>query len=47
MMGQVRTDQLDNRDERWMFVKGRLKPGVSPEQAAAESRVIMTLMASW
>ena len=33
MMGQLRTNQLENREERWMFVKARLKPGTSLEQA--------------
>lgn len=33
MMGQLRTDQLSNRDERWMFVKARLAPGATIEQA--------------
>jgi predicted permease len=36
MMGQLRTDQLANRDERWMFVKGRLAPGVTLDRARAE-----------
>ncbi|MBZ5626446.1 MAG: ABC transporter permease, partial [Acidobacteriia bacterium] len=31
---------LDDRGDRQMFVHGRLKPGVSLEQAAAETRVI-------
>jgi predicted permease len=35
MMKQLRTDQLANRDERWMFVKGRLAPGSSLEGARA------------
>lgn len=29
MMAQLRTDQLANRDERWMFVKGRLAPNAT------------------
>ncbi len=33
MMGQLRTNQLDNRAERWMFVKARLAPGTTREQA--------------
>jgi predicted permease len=33
MMGQLRTNQLENRDERWMFVKARLAPGKSAERA--------------
>ena len=40
MMGAVRTDQLTNRDERWMFVKGRLTRDASVDQAAAEAQVI-------
>ena len=40
MMGQLRTDQLGNRDERWMFVKGRLASGLTPDKAAAELRTI-------
>ena len=34
MMGQLRTDQLANRDERWMFVKARLASGATAERAA-------------
>lgn len=33
MMAQLRTDQLQNRGERWMFLKGRLKPGMTLAQA--------------
>jgi predicted permease len=40
MMGALRTDQLDNRDERWMFVKGRLKPGATVAAAEAASEVV-------
>jgi predicted permease len=40
MMGQVRKDELDNRAERWMFMKARLVPGASAEQAAAAARVV-------
>jgi len=36
MMGQLRTDRLSNRDERWMFVKGRQAKGGTSERAAAE-----------
>jgi len=32
--------RLERRGMRWMFVKGRLKPGVTVEQAAANFRVI-------
>jgi predicted permease len=35
------TSRLDRRGQRWMFVKGRLKPGVAVEQAEAN----MTLLA--
>ena len=34
MMGQLRTDQLRNRDERWIFVKARLAPGATLEQVS-------------
>jgi len=34
MMGQLRTDQLRNREERWMFVKARLAPGETIEQVS-------------
>jgi predicted permease len=40
MMGSLRTDQLDNRDERWMFVKGRLRQGATVAEAAAASEVV-------
>ena len=40
MMGALRTDHLSNRDERWMFVKGRLRRDTSFEQASAETLVI-------
>ena len=40
MMGALRTDQRDNRSERWMFVKGRLKVGASVADASAASAVI-------
>jgi predicted permease len=33
MMGQLRTNQLANRDERWMFVKARLVSGTTAERA--------------
>jgi predicted permease len=35
MMGQLRQNQLDNRAERWMFVKARLQPGASLERLTA------------
>ena len=34
MMGQLRTDELSNRGERWMFVKARLAPGVTVQRAS-------------
>lgn len=46
MMGQLRTDQLDNRDERWMFVKARLAPDVTADRASAAARAIATRLAS-
>ncbi len=35
MMGHIRNSRLDERNERWLFVKARLAGGVSIEQAAA------------
>ena len=40
MMGQVRRDELDNREERWMFVKARLAPGGTIDQVRAAARVV-------
>ena len=40
MMGALRKDQLDNRNERWMFVKGRLEDSASVADASAASAVI-------
>ena len=40
MMGQLRKDQLSDRGERWLFVKGRLAAGVPPERAVEELRVL-------
>ena len=34
MMGQLRTNQLENREERWMFVKARLNRGASIARAS-------------
>jgi predicted permease len=34
------TTRLDRRGQRWLFVKGRLKPGATIEQARAEVEVI-------
>ena len=33
--------RLDRRGQRWMLLKGRLKPGATVEQAAAETGVLM------
>jgi predicted permease len=38
--------QLERRGTRWMFVKGRLKPGVTPEQAHANVALIGTQLAA-
>ncbi len=46
MMGQLRTNQLDNRDERWMFVKGRLAQGMTPEVTGAELRTLSAQLAT-
>jgi predicted permease len=46
MMGQLRTDQLANRDERWMFVKGRLAPGASEAEARAALSTLGTRLAA-
>ncbi len=35
------TTRLDRRGERWLFMKGRLKPGVAVEQARANLDVLM------
>jgi predicted permease len=40
MMGQLRTDQLANRDEHWMFVKARLADGGSLEQVSRDLATI-------
>jgi predicted permease len=46
MMAALRTDQLDNRDERWMFVKARLRDGTTADQAAAQAQAVATNLAS-
>ena len=46
MMAALRTDQLDNRDERWMFVKARLREGATAGQAAAQARAVASNLAS-
>ncbi len=40
MMGQLRVDQLDNRDERWLFVKARLAPSATVDQVRAAATVL-------
>jgi predicted permease len=40
MMGALRTDQRANRGERWMFVRGKLKPDATPAEARAAAGVI-------
>jgi predicted permease len=40
------TTRLDRRGQRWFFAKGRLKPGVIVEQAAANMRLISAQLAS-
>lgn len=39
------TSRLDRRGQRWMFVKGRLKPGVSAASAQANLQVLMAQLA--
>jgi len=34
------TSRLDRRGQRWLFVKGRLKPGVTAEQASANMALL-------
>ncbi len=46
MMAALRTDQLDNRDERWMFVKARLRDGATADQAAAQAQVVASTLAT-
>jgi len=45
MMGHVRSSQLDERNERWLFVKARLADGVSREQAAAAAATVASRLA--
>ena len=40
------TTRLDRRGDRWMFMKGRLKPGATIDQAAANLDVIMARLAA-
>jgi predicted permease len=35
------TSRLDRRGQRWLFLKGRLKPGVTPAQAEAQLQALM------
>jgi macrolide transport system ATP-binding/permease protein len=45
LAGGSQQDMLENRGDRGMTVQGRLKPGVSVAQAAAEARVIAQQLA--
>jgi predicted permease len=38
-------DNINERGERWMAVRGRLKPGVTPKQAEAALNVVATQLA--
>jgi putative ABC transport system permease protein len=40
------TTRLERRGYRWMFVKGRLKPGVTASEAAANVRVVGSRLAA-
>lgn len=40
------TSRLDRRGQRWMFMKGRLKPGASAASAQANLQILMTRLAS-
>jgi predicted permease len=40
------TSRLDRRGQRWMFVKGRLKPGATVSQAGANLEVLMRQLAA-
>jgi predicted permease len=40
------TTRLERRGERWMFMKGRLKPGATAQTAAANLQVLMARLAS-
>ena len=39
------TGRLDRRGQRWMFMKGRLKPGVTATAAQANLQIVMTQLA--
>jgi len=45
LAGESAPNQLERRSDRAMFVHGRLRPGVSLKQAAAEARVISRQLA--
>ncbi len=40
------TNRLERRGQRWMFMKGRVKPGVTAEQVQANLQVAMAELAS-
>jgi macrolide transport system ATP-binding/permease protein len=40
------TSRLDRRGQRWLFLKGRLKPGVTAEQAQANLAVVAAQLAA-
>jgi predicted permease len=40
------TSRLDRRGQRWLFLKGRLKPGVTVAQAGANLEVLMRQLAA-
>ena len=46
MMGALRTDHLDDRDERWLSVKARLAPGATADDATAELRQLGAQLAT-
>ncbi|HUF24644.1 MAG TPA: ABC transporter permease [Vicinamibacterales bacterium] len=44
--GTTGTTRFDRRGQRWMFLKGRLQPGATVEQAGAELSSIMAALAA-
>ncbi|HVR29113.1 MAG TPA: ABC transporter permease [Thermoanaerobaculia bacterium] len=40
------TSRLDRRGQRWLFLKGRLRPGVTADQAQANLRVVAAQLAA-
>ncbi len=40
------TSRIDRRGQRWLFIKGRLRPGVTSEQARANLEVLMRRLAA-